>query len=322
MPNRIIREIDKAIRRIDHHHFQIRMYIAKDNRPSSYPYVSGDSFRKLADYIHEDGMSFNPDDIKMGDIVFVSQPCLHTYLQTIHRNIAEPYILICHNGDAPVDEKIVNCIDDKIIHFFAQDVVCSHEKITPIPIGLPNLHYHMGGIPSVFSKIQEKLKDSILDRKNRIFYKFSINTNPAERGPAMDYFESHSLMETTTHFLEPRRYLKTLVTYKFVASPPGHAIESNRTWESLYIKTIPIVKDFVAMRYFASLGLPIWIIKDWRELETLTENDLAEKYDMFMENANWDAMYMDFWIEEITKLQKQKRKRGFTHHNTNDQEII
>ena len=105
--------------------------------------------------------------------------------------------------------------------------------------------------------------------------------------------------------MTPRRHSRVMTTYKFVASPPGHAVESSRTWEALYLRTIPIVKDSVAIRYFASLGLPLFVVKDWRELENYTEEKLAATYEEYLKKANWEALHMDFWIAKV-KAEQQK----------------
>ncbi len=102
------------------------------------------------------------------------------------------------------------------------------------------------------------------------------------------------------------------MTYKFVASPPGNSIESCRTFEGLHLKTVPIVQDYFAYRYFASVGLPLWIVKDWKELDTITEQDLITKYDAFIKNARWDALHMDFWIKIIRADQETARALGTT----------
>lgn len=302
-------EYDVAIRRAGRISFQIKMRLRGNRRPVSTPFVSGDSFRKLADHIHEDGHTFDPANVQFGDIVFSSQETLYEYFTTVHPKITNHYILICHNGDVPVDEKIVSLIDDKIAHFFAQDVVVGHERITPIPIGIENLHYYIAGVVPFYKKLMRKITLRPPHRKNKIFFNFSINTNPNERGPAREYFLQHPLMETAVRFMTPRRHSRVMTTYKFVASPPGHAIESCRTWEAMYLRTIPIVKDFVAMQYFASLGLPIWIVENWRELDNYTEESLSAKYEQFIKNANWEALNMDYWIKKVYDKQKEVKAR-------------
>jgi hypothetical protein len=305
--NRLVALIDKKYLLAWRVLFRIKKKITGNTRPGSYPYVSGDSFRILADYIHDETGTFEPSEVKRGDIVFVSNPLIFSYLQTIHPEIKTPYILIEHNGDNSIDKSVVDLLDEKIIRFYAQDVVYAHEKIIPIPIGLENLHYHVNGVTSLFNRFRRRIEKHPTLRKNRIFFFFSVNTNPSERGPAKEYFLKHQLMDTAIGMLSPRLHLRTLMSYKFVASPPGHAIESSRTWEALYLKTVPIVKDFVSMEFFASIGLPIWVVHNWKELEGYSEQALSTKYEQFIEKANWEPLYMDFWIKKINADQKMVR---------------
>jgi hypothetical protein len=306
--NQINTFFDKHYLRLWRHFFRLKMRVTGNVRPSSYPYISGDSFRKISDHTYDEVVKFDIELVKKGDIIFVSQELIFFYMQNVHPLVKDPYILICHNGDAPVDQKVVDLIDQKIIRFYAQDVICSHEKIICIPIGIENKYIHVNGVISVFDRLRFQIKKNNKARKNRIFFFFSISTNPEERGPAKEFFLKHSCMDTVEGMLSPRMHLKTLMKYKFVASPPGHAIESCRTWEALYMKTVPIVKDFVAMNYFRSLGLPIWIIHDWNELAEYDEEKLSKKYEELINSANWDSLHMDFWIKKIKDDQNFAKK--------------
>lgn len=303
MPHPFLLFLEKHRLRAGRALFRIKSKITGNKRLSSYPYLSGDSFRAIADHIYDETQTFEPEVVQPGDIVFVNNPLTRSYLTDVHPRIKHPYVLIEHNGDYPIDKSIADLLDDKIIHFYAQDVVYDHEKIIPIPIGLENYHIHQAGVPGIYTplikKVEKHTEKIKAKRKNRILFRFSTQHNPEERAPAHAYFSQHPLMETFTTMLPPTFHAEKLTTYKFVASPPGNSIESSRTWEALYLKTIPIVKDFTAYRYFASTGLPMWIVKDWKELEGLTEESLAKKYDEFMANAKWDALYMDFWIAKI-----------------------
>lgn len=293
---------------ISFHHYLLRAQrlffrwlrrLARNTRPGSYPYVSGDTFRSFADYIHDETTTFDPTKVNLGDTIFVCNGFAHEYMNTLHRKISSPYILIIHNGDRAIDEEFVKKIDDKIISCYAQDVIFAHPRLFPIGIGLENRHYHANGIPYIFNKLINKIKKNPLIKKNRILYRFSIHTNPTERIPALEIFSKNPVMETFIEMLPPPIHLRKLMTYKFVASPPGNSIESCRTWEALELRTIPIVKDFVAYRYFVEIGLPMWIVKDWRELEGLTEDDLEKKYNEMMKNPNWEPTRMDYWIKRI-----------------------
>lgn len=300
-------KLDKFFSKIERKLFLLKLKFAKDKRPSSYPIIAGDSFRALADHIHDETGTFNPDDVKKGDIVFVNNPLTKPYLETLHPKIKHPYILIEHNGDNNIDKSVTDMLDDKIIRFYAQDVVESHPKLIPIPIAIENLHIYINGIPRVINTLRKKLETDPPVKKNRVFFFFNISTNPKERGPARELFLKHPAMDTAEGMIPPRLHLETLMQYKFVASPPGNAIESCRTWEALFMKTIPIVKDFAAYRYFASIGLPMWVIKDWNELNSYDEEGLAKKYEELIKNANFEPLFMDFWIKMIREDQAKAR---------------
>ena len=287
--------------------FKLKKKLTGVTRPSSYPFVTGDSFRALANHIHDETMSLKPEKVRLGEVVFVSNPLIESYLKTLHREIKHPYVLIEHNGDRSIDLSITELLDEKIVRFYAQDVITDHPKIIPIPLAIENQHYYINGVPWLLKAFMKKIENHPPIKKNRVFYQFSINTNPEERRPALELFSKHKLMDTVSAHLSPRFHWKILMEYKFVISPPGHAIESCRTWEALHMKTVPIVKDFVSTRYFASIGLPIWIIKDWKELNGLTEEDLSTKYQSLMSSANWQPLLMDFWIKKIRADQESVR---------------
>ena len=45
--------------------------LLKTHRPTSYPYITSDSFRVLANHVYDDTLDFNPDNVQKNDVVFV-----------------------------------------------------------------------------------------------------------------------------------------------------------------------------------------------------------------------------------------------------------
>jgi hypothetical protein len=270
------------------------------SRPGSYPYITGDSFRLLADHIHDETNTFNPALVEKGDIVFVGNPQMEYFFKKIHPQIKNKYILIQHNGDNHVDENIAHYIDDKIFRFYAQISTVKHEKIISIPIGIENKHHGIEGF-SFLMKWKIPTKEA---KKPRIFFHFSVQTNPGERGPALTYFKTHLLMDTIEKFVPYITYKNILASYCFTVSPAGNTLGSHRTWEALYLRTIPVVKRTIDAESWVSLGLPIWIVDNWNELDNLSEQILKSKYEEMMENASFEAIQMDYWIKKIRDDQK------------------
>jgi len=268
-------------------------------RPASYPFISGDGFRKLADYIYDNRTkNVAVDKIKEKDIIFVGDSNIKKFLTEFHPKIKVPYILITHNGDEAIGDELAGLIDEKIIKWYGLNVIVNHPKVIPLPIGIANRHYYVGGILWVFRWVMKKN----YPKKDRIFYGFMVETNFQERQPAFQVLKSNPLAETVMQWIIYPRYLHLLAKYKFVASPPGSSVEGHRTWDAMYLKTIPIVKGSITTEYFKKLNIPVWVVDDWNELVGLTGTDLAKKYNDIMAQADWSKIFMNYWKNEILKL--------------------
>lgn len=263
--------------------------------PTSNPYLSGDTFRTTADHVHDMDSTVDPAAVRQNNIVFVQSPRLREFFTHVHPKITAPYILISHNGDENIDDSFSSYLDERIIHWFAQNCLITHPKITPLPIGLENKWYYLHGIPSYFTK----LRKGAVQKTTAILYKFSVSTNPPERGAALAVLGTHPLAQTYTDWRESYAYLRTLQNVQFVASPAGNGEDCIRTWEAMYLRTVPILRRSVFATYFENLGLPLYIIEDWSELTELTPEKLAGIYATM--SSKWDAqtLWADYWITQI-----------------------
>lgn len=283
---RIIRKVNKTF-----------IKFSTNSRPSSYPYISGDSFREIAQHVFDSISNFEEKNVKENDIVFVGVEKIKEFFEIKHINIKNKYKLITHNGDINIDEEFIKYIDNKIIVWFAQNVEVEHDKLVPIPIGLENKKYYNNGIPVIFNKIRKKLVR--IDKKNKILFGFNVSTNPKERSVARGILKNSDITEEINIKLEPPLYLNLLSKYKFVASPPGNGIDCHRTWEAIYLKTIPIVKRSVMTEYFKSLGLPIILIDNWNEILKMNDVYLENKYKEFKPLFDNKFLLFNNWMDKI-----------------------
>lgn len=268
-------------------------------RPASYPYITGDGFRNFADHIYDNTSTpFNPSLVMDNDIVFVGDSNIKNFLKKVHPNIKHSYVLITHNGDEEIDEEAVSLIDENILRWYGINVTASHPKVTPLPLGIGNKHYYVTGIPSIFRNIAKK----DYPKMNRIFYGFTTMNNPQEREPALAVMKRNKCADTLVKWVNFPNYMKLLATYKFVVSPPGSSVEGHRTWEALYVGVVPVVKSSVTIDYFEKIGLPIWAVKDWNELDNLREDDLENKFENIKKNSNYGPLYMNYWIDKIRNM--------------------
>ena len=235
-------------------------YRLSKGRPSSSPFVSGDSFRSIADHIVEPFSRVDPCSVASGDIVFVQASELGRFSESILPRIADPIVLITHNGDLNIDQSFSSLADDKkLFHWFAQNALLRHRKLTAIPIGLENRALHSHGVTRDFRRLAKHR----FSKNNRILYGFTVENNPGERMPSVEALRACRHADGTSR-VSSRKYRELLARYGFVASPPGNGVDCHRTWEALYLGVVPILKRSTFCDMFPDL--PASFLDDWREI--------------------------------------------------------
>lgn len=269
-------------------------------RPSSAPYVSGDSFRVLAGHRLEAGGSLEGSAVQTGDVVFVEAMELGRFRKEALPGIRSRFVLVSHNGDPNIDEGYAELADDpRIVRWFAQNAVFRHPKMRPIPIGLENRWRHNNGVVLDFDRLRSRPRQKSM----RILYGFSVGTNEAERMPALEAIRSMPLADgpkwTTSDVYRAR-----LAAYAFALSPPGNGFDCHRTWEALYLGAVPIVKR--SALFDAMPGLPAVFVEDWKEMLGWDEAFLRSRYaELSPRIAACPYLRMDYWVGEIDACRKE-----------------
>ncbi len=273
------------------------------DRPTSEPYISGDGFRRYSNFIFDEtNISFDPNLVKNGDIIFVStEPVgnLEKFFNEIHPRINNKYILITHNGDPDTPGAFKKYLDnEQILVWFAQNVdIYEHPKLIPIPIGLENRHWQRNYVEIInelnFLKIQEQ-------KKFLLSGNISISTNPIIRKPVYDFFKDKSYCYIQATKKSTYEYLVDVAKSKFIISPHGNGLDCHRTWEALCLGTFPIVKTSTLDVLYKDL--PVLIVNDWHEV---TEELLETKYkEMVNREYKTEKLYIKYWIDLILDYQK------------------
>lgn len=261
-------------------------------RPSKAPFISGDGFRAYSDYCYDEvDRLLDPASVKPGGVIFVKSDFLGEFFANIHPLIHARYILISHNSDAPTPGPFISYLDDeKIIAWFSQNYDGQpHPKIHPIPMGIANFCWEHGNADQI-QRLQKHLPEKI----HLAHMQFTVQTFPEER---MEVFQKFSRSPYCYQSQRKRffSYLADLASSKFSIAPRGHAYDTHRIWESLYVGTIPIVKTSSLDSLYS--GLPILIIRDWNEVNA---SFLEEKYRSFcFTKYDLSKLSIDYWISLI-----------------------
>lgn len=234
---------------------------------SSYPYLSGDTFR-LSCEIDASTCEALPEISIFTKSVFTTPnrlPELLEYLHSNRRYLIETYLVI-HNGDEIPNFAIMELLSTRFKCIYSTNWLGSHPRIEPIPIGLENIRHLRNGIPSDFNRIHLKNRLEFKDRPINLLVAFSLHTNPSERSVALSAAREIPGVKIVEEFTYPYEYLKLVSQSKFVLSPPGNGPDCHRTWESIYLGAIPIVLK--SAWPFTDFSLPVASVSDWGEIST------------------------------------------------------
>jgi hypothetical protein len=137
------------------------------------------------------------------------------------------------------------------------------------------------------------------NKKNiKIFSCFDISTNIKER-EYLGKLISSSRHEFTKNFINPEDYLINLSKSFFTISPPGNGNDCHRTWEAIYLNSVPVIKEG-SLSSFITKQLPILEVKRWEDILYKTDDELKFLYNNIMKK-NKALAYADFWINRIKK---------------------
>lgn len=278
---------------------ELANYAANTLHASSSPFISGDSFRAIADHIYDDtGCKFHMQQVKKGDTIFVSTRDLPLFFSVVHPQLKVPYILITHNGIENVPGAFEEYLtDDNLVAWFGKNVTLDHPKMYPLPIGLANMFWSHGNVDHIRQVIgKEHQKDHL------IYLNLWKVTCPGERELIYQKFEK--CPETFVASKKPYgEFLTDLAHSSFVFSPRGTSLDCHRTWEAMLLGCIPIVKRSKIDKVYEDL--PVMLIDDWKEL-TL-EGLKAEEKRFKKRTFNTEKLYLPYYIKQIRDVQRKCR---------------
>jgi hypothetical protein len=196
----------------------------------------------------------------------------------------------------------------QIKKWFAQNVNHKSDNLIPLPIGLENHHGPSRGgsiDPNYLEGLEDINTDNICKEgkvTDKIYLNFGKTHNNREN-------VRNFLIESKLSFIENEKlsyanYLKKISEFLFVASPRGNGIDTHRTWEALYMGSIPIVEKH---HMYDTYNLPIWQIESWDEVTNESKrNYWIERYKSGNLFQNIDQLFMDYWknriLDEYNKL--------------------
>jgi hypothetical protein len=117
-------------------------------------------------------------------------------------------------------------------------------------------------------------------KTNIVYCNIDVNTNISERSSCLESI--YPIKNSIKVGFE--EYLRNVSKSYFIISPNGNGIDCHKTWESLYLKSIPIVTNSINISFYKDY--PILIIDKWSDLNNIELNEelynkIISKYENF-----------------------------------------
>lgn len=274
----------------------------QETRPGSFPFISGDTFREVCDFVVDGSntrelLNTNPRTVFCPVEYCESLAKSLTTTDTIDGVDAS---LIVHNGDVLPDIEVFKELCRIFRRVFSVNASPPHEQlgVIAIPQGLENLAVDRSGRTIDYPRPFER-DDLLLSWDKRpieIFASFRVSTNPASRLPLREL-----ITDSCVNWLEPSddqdSYLTALSTSRFVISPRGNGPDCHRTWEAIYWGCIPVVERDTVSRVLTD-SLPILVVETFADFLNWNTEDRNRLGKSVLERSTQMA-WMPFWCGQL-----------------------
>lgn len=248
-------------------------------------------------------------------VLYVCTTALPTFIHDVLPKINKGIILVSGDCDITVPDQLFrnyqdfeNFINnDVIVHWFCQNFVGKHSKVSQIPIGM-DYHTmaeqdHWWGKKLQTYKQEQQLfdiKDNSLpfwERKLKIYSSFHVSMthrqyvndrrDAIEKIPKdlIDYDEKCERLHSW----------KKQTEYAFVACPHGNGLDTHRFWEALNLGCIPIIKTSGLDPLFDNL--PVWIVESWDQVSIVNMKNKIEEFRN--KTFNYEKLTTNYWFKKI-----------------------
>ena len=270
------------------------------------------------------------DDVRDGDLVWVRLIALPQFVSEALPHIRAKFALVTGDEDwaMPSEFERSSAIigNSNVVCWFTQnfDGTDTSGKLLPMPIGsdfhtLSNRRRwgHLQATPRQQEIELELLRAGMpanADRLVRVHADFHFNKSKDQRrGDSRVEVESMLSTNPNVDFqLEKISRLdlwREKTRYAFVASPHGHGLDCHRTWESLVLGNIPIVKRSSLDELYD--GLPVVIVSEWDEITTDNLRRWhATHRAAFLETEVQERLTNRYWIARMRRITRERMHEG------------
>ena len=223
-------------------------------------------------------------------------------------------IIISGHSDYGITDDLVQYYNPSI--WWTINKQTSDPRVHALPLGITNntseseLHPIYGNLESMIQVMNEPKRD-----KNLVYMNFNINTH-SERNNVFNLFKDKSWItigKIENTISGRTNFLRDIRNHTFVLCPRGNGIDTHRLWETLYMGSIPIVKNNLAYSDFKDL--PICFVDSWEQITP----EFLQLESIRIKDSKWnlDKLKISYWINKIDESNKIKLGTVITSSDLN-----
>jgi hypothetical protein len=224
--------------------------------------------------------------LKSDDIIYTHTFYADQLFEKLEKIENTQLTVITHNSDTTVD-----FVPPDNVYWFTTNVNIRYKSIRSIPIGLENDFWLKDKKEKMIKKLSQHR-----NYKAMVYVNHNVKTNP-ERQKPYDLLKGKkwATVNSGANGQGFDNYLDNIFNHPFVVCPSGNGIDTHRTWECLYMGTIPIEKRNINNQFYTDL--PILFVDDWEEI---TERFLHDEF-MRIKDTKWnlEKLNFEYWQNEI-----------------------
>jgi hypothetical protein len=253
--------------------------------------INAANYEQFCDFVFspQEGKFVTQDFFKRGGVIF----CKTDFIIQLFNEIKESkftYNVITHHSDYPIDEYLFNKRPKCIIKWYAINPTFNHPDLIAIPLGLKThtgCYHEPHYMTEWFAYNINRLRNN--DKRHNIYCNWNI-TN-LERNKITQSLKANNINITHDTNIPFNEYIERMSQHKFVISPPGNGIDCHRTWEALYVGSIPIViKNNI---YNNWSDLPILQVSSYSDIT----QDLLDTF--IKQTYSYRKLSIDYWKNEF-----------------------
>lgn len=225
-------------------------------------------------------------------LIFVNNDTDLNVLYSLLDKFKNPFVLLGHNSDLNITEDFAFIYEHpKIFHWFTQNKIVNHPKVSFLPIGKANPTW-VHGNQQFFSMVNISNPSKLY----KFYANFVIQTNPDKRLPCVQALQNFGI--PIANRVDPLNFLYQLACSYYSICPQGNGIDTHRFFESIYFNTLPIVirspfTEMLAKEY------PCCLIDSW---DTLPSSIPPYNPSVFTDDVKFKLTFQFFQQKILQKV--------------------